>query len=812
VMGNDPRPHYFHQPNLMGSPPPGPPTTGTPPATAKTVGDGLFYSVMNPLLEQYNKYFNAPIEQPTMAQIGQLLAEQQAWSQANTGQLSGYIEGNKVTINNAGSSAVNAPFTGVTGVGSAYGGIQSGWASVPAATSSLTSPTTWPAAPAAVQQEPQGSWVGKVGSAGYLLAGFDSAQDVSAMPGVTASLEQGSRYQWNANTTDVRALQGPQGLTRSAGTYYDPNQIKVKLSFANAYSGNLRLYALDWDSTLRRESITVDDGSGPRTVPLNAEFNKGAWTAFPVNVAAKGSVTITVNREAGINAVLSGIFLGEAGSPPSNSGIVLSQAGGGWVGAVGSAGYDLAGWDGSTGDVSYIPNGTLSLVQGSRYQWAQNSSDGRALSEPGQLTRNAATYYDPNQVQVKLTLAEAYKGSVHLYAADWDSTTRRETISVNGQTAVLSSSFHEGEWVTFPIEVATKEITITVDRTAGANAVLSGIFLGEAGAAAGPTVASAPQGAWVEKFGSAGYDLAAWDGTTGDASYLPHASLSLEQGSRYQWGTGTNVRGLSDPSNLTHNAGAYYDPNQIRLKLTFAEKYTGNLHLYAVDWDKVTRREIITVNGQSAVLGEFTEGAWVSFPVNVNAGESVTITVDRTFGPNAVLSGIFLGDAGAPPARPVESAPQGTWVGKYGTAGYALAGFNEGSSDLTSLSTANASLNVVQGSRYMFEAGSADARALQNPEATSRSAATYYDPNQIELQLTFSSGYTGNIELYAVDWDSTARRELISVNGQTAVLSSSFNPGAWVSFPVKAQAGETVTITVDPLAGPNALLSGIFLG
>ena len=82
ATGNDPRPHYFHQPNIMGSPPPGPPTSGTPPATSKNVGDGLFYSVLNPLLEQYNRYFSAPIEQPTMAQIGQLLAEQQTWSAA----------------------------------------------------------------------------------------------------------------------------------------------------------------------------------------------------------------------------------------------------------------------------------------------------------------------------------------------------------------------------------------------------------------------------------------------------------------------------------------------------------------------------------------------------------------------------------------------------------------------------------------------------------------------------------------------------------------------------------------------------------
>jgi hypothetical protein len=33
-----------------------------------------------------------------------------------------------------------------------------------------------------------------------------------------------------------------------------------------------------------------------------------------------------------------------------------------------------------------------------------------------------------------------------------------------------------------------------------------------------------------------------------------------------------------------------------------------------------------------------------------------------------------------------------------------------------------------------------------------------------------------------------------------------------VTLPVKVQSGETVTITVDQLAGPNAVLSGIFLG
>ncbi len=814
VMGNDPRPHYFHQPNLMGTPPPGPPTTGTPPATLPSTGDGLFYSVLNPLLEQYNSYFNTPLEQPTMAQIGALLAEQQAWSKANTSQVSGYIEGNQLTLQNTATEAANAPLTGVTSVGAVYGGIQSGWTSVPAGASTVTAPTTWPAAPAQVQQEPQGSWVGKFGSSGYLLGGWDVAQDVSDLPGVSATLEKGSRYEWAANTSDVRALQGPEGTVRNAATYFDPKEVKLQLGFTTAYSGTLHMYAVDWDSTVRRETFIVNDGSGPRSVPITSSFNAGAWVSLPISVAAGGTVSIVVQSNAGTNAVLSGVFLGEAGAPPATGGQELSE--GGWISspgvvAVGSTGYDLAGWDGPTGDVSYIPNASLSLVQGSRYQWAANTTDPRALSEPGALTRNAAAYYDPNQVQVQLKFTEAYTGTLHTYAVDWDSSARRETITVNGQTATLSSSFNKGAWVSFPIKAAAGEtVTITVDRTGGANAVLSGIFLGESGSIPGPAVTSAPQGAWVDAVGSAGYALAGWDGSTGDASYLPNASVSLLQGSRFQWAVGSSdPRALSDPGGLSHNASAYYDPNQIRVQLSFSAAYTGNLHLYAVDWDKQTRREIITVNGHSAVLGEFGEGAWMSFPVSVAAGGTVTITVDKTFGPNAVLSGIFLGDGGAPPSPPVSVAPQGNWVGTYGAGGYDLLGFG-GSTDVTSLM--NASVTVEQGSRYQWAPSTTETRALENPEKTTRIPAALYESSQIKLKLSFTAAYSGNIEFYAVDWDSTVRREMITVNGQSAVLSNEFHAGAWVSFPVSVAAGETVTITVDRLVGTNAVLSGIFLG
>jgi hypothetical protein len=708
-------------------------------------------------------------------------------AQNGTGVLDDVLSGHNGTCGNYLCEA-GPGYNGPTGLGSPWG--------APVVLPASQLPT--------VQQEPQGSWVGKEGSAGYLLAGWDGVQDVSDLPNVTTTLVQGSRYEWAQNTTDPRALQSPDGLTRNASTYYAPNQIELRLSFAAAYSGNLHLYAVDWDSTERRETVSVNG----QTLALSS-FNQGAWLSYPISVAAGQTVVITVDRTAGANAVLSGIFLGEAGSPPDPTATSAPQ--GSWVGKVGAEGYDLAGWDGSTGDVSYMPKAAVSLMQGSRWQWAQNTTDPRALLDPTGLTHNAGTYYDPNQIRVQLSFPAPYTGNLHLYAVDFDHGGRREIITVNGQSAVLGE-FGEGAWLTFPISDA-ETITIMVDRTAGPNAVLSGIFLGEGGAPPAPEVKSASQeGPWVGKVGAEGYDLGGWDGSAGDVSYLPNASLSLAQGSRYQWASGsTEPRALSDPSGLTRHAGTYYDPNEIELQLRLTKSYAGSVHPYAVDWDSTARRELITVDGQTAVLSSaFNEGAWVNIPIQtVAAGGTITITVNRLAGSNAVLSGIFLGEAGAPPGPTATTAPQGSWIGTYGSAGYDLAAWN-GESDLASMPTASVSL--AKGSRYVWASSTEDVRALESPEGHTREAATYYDPGEIQLQLSFANAYTGNLRVYAVDWDSTARRELISVDGQTADLSSEFNQGAWVIFPISVAAGETVSIVVDRTAGANAVLSGVFLG
>jgi hypothetical protein len=72
----------------------------------------------------------------------------------------------------------------------------------------------------------------------------------------------------------------------------------------------VHLYLLDWDSTARRESVTITDASGSRTADISTAFDQGAWVNAAVTVPTGGSLTIVITNNAGANAVLSGLFLG----------------------------------------------------------------------------------------------------------------------------------------------------------------------------------------------------------------------------------------------------------------------------------------------------------------------------------------------------------------------------------------------------------------------------------------------------------------------------------------------------------------------
>ena len=149
--------------------------------------------------------------------------------------------------------------------------------------------------------------------------------------------------------------------------------------------------------------------------------------------------------------------------------------------------------------------------------------------------------------------------------------------------------------------------------------------------------------------------------------------------------------------------------------------------------------------------------------------------------PTPCCPGIILGDAGACRRPHVTSAPQGNWVGAVGSAGYDLGGLERRERPRVRCPAHDGRPHT--GQPLHGDAHDGGSAGTSEPlDGLTREAATYYDPNQIRLSLKFNSAYSGNLHLYALDWDSSARRELISVNGQTAALQQ-LQPGRLGELP-----------------------------
>ena len=198
MMANDSRPSYVHQTNIIGTPPAGseespdllPPSTYVPPATCTagapcTKGDGTLYQALDPLLYQYNEYFNpnAPFVQLTEQAIANLLGEQDGWAAANATQITGSVQGKVVTVQNGGAPT-EIPLTG-TNVGTPYAGTQSGWTLASSGASTYTALAAWPAPPTgpAIPTPPTGSSPGNPAGALTYIAIQAAPKTVSIKKG-----------------------------------------------------------------------------------------------------------------------------------------------------------------------------------------------------------------------------------------------------------------------------------------------------------------------------------------------------------------------------------------------------------------------------------------------------------------------------------------------------------------------------------------------------------------------------------------------------------------------------------------------------
>lgn len=334
----------------------------------------------------------------------------------------------------------------------------------------------------------QGNWKGSYGLDGYAFPDLKA----SKVPQYVAfEPENQSNWTWANNGTEVRDLQvsssSPTNV-RQASCWYTSSSTSFDLD-VNITDGNTHqfaLYALDWDSGGRAETVQVVDGATGAVLDARnvSNFTNGIYFVWDIS----GHVKFNVTRVSGRNAVISGAFF-DVATANSTSGIAHyvttdTSTQGNWQGAYGVDGYSVVGDKQSVPAYAVLtPQNQLSWV------WATTTSDTRALQHVGSAGRTAAAWYNLRTFSIDVNITDGGSHQIAVYSVDWDFRNRAQTIQVvDAQTnAVLDSrsvvNFNNGTYVVWTV---SGHVKFNVIGTSGPNGVVSGVFFGAGGIVAVP--------------------------------------------------------------------------------------------------------------------------------------------------------------------------------------------------------------------------------------------------------------------------------------------------------------------------------------
>lgn len=316
----------------------------------------------------------------------------------------------------------------------------------------------------------QGSWRGHYGADGYILAGDQTSNPTFVTPVFSGQ----SQAIWTSSTNDLRGLQkGLDPSSRIAAAWYAANSFMVDLNITDGNFHEVSLYFLDWDTAARRETVDVLDANGTvlGTWNLTDSFHGGIYLTMNLS----GHVKLRITRTAGANAVLSGLFFGAPGFGAAGLDKVDATTQGNWHGIYGVDGYIVVG--DQTANPVYI---TPAPAGQSEAIWASSTTDARGLEKGSNpAARIAGVWYGANSFTIDLKITDGTFHHIALYCVDWDTTSRRQTVEVLDpggailDTQTLTSSFHDGVYLVWSV---AGHVKLRVTRTAGANAVMSGLF------------------------------------------------------------------------------------------------------------------------------------------------------------------------------------------------------------------------------------------------------------------------------------------------------------------------------------------------
>ncbi len=401
----------------------------------------------------------------------------------------------------------------------------------------------------------QGTWKGTYSTDGFNVIG----NAVSNPSYVTPTASGNSVYVWNANTTDIRALQQPQSTARIAGVWYAADKFVVDLPITDTNSHQFSVYCLDWDNLGRSEKLEILDASGNVLNTQNISLNgAGVWLVWNIS----GHAQLRVTRTGGLNAVISGIMFGGGVTAPvsvtispatatlhqnevqpftatvadsTNTAVTWSinpnvgaisgalytapatittqqqvtitatsvadatkyasatitllptqatgasaqfvvadtTTQGNWKGAYGTDGYNVI------NNAASYPSYVTPVASGiSSYTWAASTTEGRALQQAAGSSRIAGVWYAADSFVIDLPVSDAQPHLFSVYCLDWDNLGRIEKLEMlDTSNNILDTrtvaSFRDGVWLVWSV---SGHVKLRVTRTAGLNAVMSGLF------------------------------------------------------------------------------------------------------------------------------------------------------------------------------------------------------------------------------------------------------------------------------------------------------------------------------------------------
>ena len=251
--------------------------------------------------------------------------------------------------------------------------------------------------------------------------------------------------------------------------------------------------------------------SGTYTAKVTAtdEYGKTGTATASIVVSSSSTLTVSAGSNETINAGSTATFVGSVsgGTAPyayswnfgdgstfsGNTGSIFqtdTTTQGNWVGTYGAVGYNVI------GDSSSYPSYAVVTASGqSETTYASSTTEPVALQSPeNPSNRVAAVWYSATSFQVGVDLTDGNSRQVSLYVYDWYDQGFSEQINVLNATTgtVLNSqtvsNFSAGEYLTWNV---SGNVTFKITMLTGGDAVMSGLFIGNATTSGGTDLLNA---------------------------------------------------------------------------------------------------------------------------------------------------------------------------------------------------------------------------------------------------------------------------------------------------------------------------------